>query len=159
MTAHPGRCATGERGQAGGIEVLPFGLLVFVTGALIVTNLWGVVDSKFSTDAAAREAARYVVEAAASDIDPSVVRARAAAVAEATMRDQGRPGPVTVDVTPASGPFERCARVTVRVATAVPAIRVPFVGGFGDAFDVTAQHSELVDPTRSGIGGRAGCLG
>lgn len=158
MISQAGHRGSGERGQAGGIEVLPFGLLVFVTGALIITNLWGVVDAKFSTDAAAREAARYVVEAADSSTDPSIVRARAATVAQATMRDQGRSGPVTVEVTPASGPFDRCARITVRVATVVPAIQVPFVGGFGDAFDVIAQHSELVDPTRSGVGGRAECL-
>lgn len=147
----------GERGQAGGIEVLPFGLLVFITGALLIANLWGVIDSKFSTDSAAREAARYVVEAARDGVDPSVLQAGAAEIARQAMTDHGRHGPISVSVMP-DGPFERCTRITVRVSTAVPAIRVPFVGGFGDAFDVVAQHSELVDPTRSGVGGRASCL-
>ena len=38
----------GERGQAGGMEVLPFGLLVFVAGTLLLVNIWGVVDTKFA---------------------------------------------------------------------------------------------------------------
>ena len=29
-----------DRGQVGGIEVLPFGLLVFVVGTLLVANVW-----------------------------------------------------------------------------------------------------------------------
>ena len=32
-----------DRGQVGGIEALPFGLLVFVVGALLVANAWAVV--------------------------------------------------------------------------------------------------------------------
>jgi hypothetical protein len=31
-----------DRGQVGGIEVLPFGLLVFVVGTLLVANAWAV---------------------------------------------------------------------------------------------------------------------
>lgn len=138
--------------------MLPFGLLVFITGALLIANLWGVVDAKFSADAAARDGTRYVVETAGSAIDAASVRARAAQLAEAAMRDQGRTGPVTVEVTPDTGSIERCTRITVRVSTVVPAIRVPFVGGFGEAFDVVAQHTEVVDPTRSGVEGRASCI-
>ena len=40
----------------------------------------------------------------------------------------------------------------------MPAIRLPFVGGFGDAFDVQATRGELIDPTRSGVGGVASCI-
>ena len=32
-----------DAGQVGGIEALPFGLLVFVIGALLVANCWAVV--------------------------------------------------------------------------------------------------------------------
>jgi hypothetical protein len=32
-----------DSGQVGGIEALPFGLLVFVVGALLVANAWAVV--------------------------------------------------------------------------------------------------------------------
>ena len=37
-----------DRGQVGGIEALPFGLLVFVVGALLVANTWAVVDASVS---------------------------------------------------------------------------------------------------------------
>src|SRR5690606_2186473 len=43
----------GERGQVAGIEALPFGLLIFVAGTLLVVNIWGVVDTKFAADTAA----------------------------------------------------------------------------------------------------------
>jgi hypothetical protein len=117
-----------------------------------------VVDAKFAVDAAAREAARYVVEAAGSDRHPSDVRAGAEAVALRTIEDHGRRRSPTVQVRPEHALLERCERIQVTVATEVPAIRLPFFGGFGDGFDVVATHSELVDPTRSGLDGRADCL-
>ena len=52
-----------ERGQAGGVEALPFGLLIFVVGALLVASAWVVVDAKLAVVSAAREAARTYVEA------------------------------------------------------------------------------------------------
>ncbi len=148
----------GERGQVAGIEALPFGLLVFVVGTLLIVNMWGVVDAKFATDAAAREATRFVAESVRVDRDPSAVRAGARDVAEQTLSDHGRRRRPTVDVRPAIGDFARCDRVVVTVSTSVPAIRLPFIGGFGDAFDIVASHSELVDPTRSGAGGEADCI-
>ena len=36
------RCR-GDAGQVGGIEALPFGLLVFVVGTLLIANAWAVV--------------------------------------------------------------------------------------------------------------------
>ena len=148
----------GERGQVAGIEALPFGLLVFVVGTLLIVNLWGVVDAKFATDAAAREATRYIVESVRVDRDPAAVRAGAEEVADRTLADHGRRRRPTVVVDPTTGTFARCDRVVVTVSTSVPAIRLPFIGGFGDAFDVVASHSELVDPTRSGAGGAAECV-
>ncbi|MGZ4694068.1 MAG: hypothetical protein ACXWA3_10620, partial [Acidimicrobiales bacterium] len=50
-----------DRGQLAGIEVLPFGVLVFVVGALLITNAWAVVDAKIAVDAASREAVRTYV--------------------------------------------------------------------------------------------------
>jgi hypothetical protein len=47
-----------EGGAVGGLEVLPFGLLIFVVGILLVVNAWAVVDAKLAAEAAAREAAR-----------------------------------------------------------------------------------------------------
>jgi len=149
----------GERGQAGGMEVLPFGLLVFVGGALLIVNIWGVVDTKFAADAAAREAARWVVESAGRSVTSEQVRDGAREVAAATMADHGRDGDVAVTVGPPGAGFERCERITVAVETSVPAIRLPFLGGFGRPFAVRATHAELVDPTRSGVEGLATCIG
>jgi hypothetical protein len=141
------------------MEVLPFGLLVFVAGTLLLVNIWGVVDTKFAADAAAREAARWVVESAGRATPADVVRAGAAEVARATMADHGRRRPVEVGVGPTGATFERCQRITVEVETSVPAIRLPFLGGFGRPFAVRATHSELVDPTRAGVEGVATCIG
>ena len=41
-----------------GMEVIPFGLLTFVVGALLVANAWAVIDAKMAVSAAAREATR-----------------------------------------------------------------------------------------------------
>lgn len=148
----------GERGQVAGIEALPFGLLVFVAGALLLVNFWGVVDTKFAADSAAREATRHIVEVARLDVDDRTLVADARAAAERTFADHGKHGALQVDVSAENDVFERCSRVQVRVTTSVPAIRLPFFGGFGEAFEIVATHSELVDPTRSGVAGRAVCV-
>lgn len=142
----------------GGIEVLPFGLLVFVAGTLLIVSIWGVVDAKFATDAAARESARWIVESAGSTSTPEGVRAGATQIARETLADHGRADPLDVRVGPDGATFARCERIEVTVAIEVPTIRIPFVGGFGDGIDVRATHTELIDPTRSGVGGVAGCI-
>ena len=35
--------ADSDAGMVGGVEALPFGLLVFVVGSLLVANAWAVV--------------------------------------------------------------------------------------------------------------------
>lgn len=140
------------------MEVLPFGLLIFVGGALLIVNIWGVVDAKFATDAAARESARWVVEAAGRSTSPDALRAGATRVAADTLADHGRHGPATVQVGPTGAAFVRCERIEVTVAIEVPVIRLPFMGGFGNAFDVRATRGELIDPTRSGVDGLASCI-
>lgn len=158
MRPRPRHRVPGDRGQVAGIEVLPFGLLIFIAGALLLTNIWGVVDAKFATDAAAREATRYVVEVARSDVAPSDVVDGATDIARQTLDDHGRPAPATVTIEPDAAAFTRCQRIRVTVRSEVPAIRIPFIGGFGDPFDIVATHSELIDPTRSGVAGRADCI-
>jgi hypothetical protein len=54
-----------------------------------------------------------------------------------------------------SGGFARCARATFSASYEVPALSVPFVGGFGSGIDVRSRHSELVDPYRDGVPGDA----
>ena len=148
----------GERGQMAGIEALPFGLLVFVAGTLLLVNIWGVVDTKFAADAAAREAARYVVESAALDTDVRQIEQAAEDTAARTFADHGKTRPLQVQLVVDGDGLERCTRIRIVARTTVPAIRLPFFGGFGDAFDILATHSELIDPTRSGVAGRADCI-
>lgn len=140
------------------MEVLPFGLLIFVGGALLLVNIWGVVDTKFAADAAAREAARWIVETAGRAVPAAELHEGATTIARRTMTDHGKRAPVEVTVGPPGAAFQRCERITVAVETSVPAIRLPFLGGYGDGFEVRASHAELVDPTRSGVDGVATCI-
>jgi hypothetical protein len=145
------RCR-GDRGQVGGIEALPFGLLIFVVGSLLIANAWAVVDAKFATDAAAREAVRSFVEAD----DPSVAVEEARAAGLAAIEGHGR-DPERATVRPAGTVrLERCARVTFEVIYEVPSLTLPLIGGYGRApFRVRSTHSELVDPFRAGLTGEA----
>jgi hypothetical protein len=145
----------GDRGQVGGIEVLPFGVLIFVVGALLVTNAWGVVDARIAADAAAREAVRAYVEA--PDGSAAAIAARRAVVA--TIAAHGRRADLlTMSITrQGDAPFERCVPVTVEVSYPVPAVALPWIGGYGQAFDVRAHHTERIDPFRSGLTGEAPC--
>lgn len=145
----------GDRGQVAGIEVLPFGLLVFVSAVLVLANAWGVVDAKLAVTAAAREATRAYVE---SSEGSAAAAAEARRQARAVLDAYGRSGAGTaVGVEVAGGSFQRCARVTVTVSHPVPAVAVPFIGGFGRLDPVTASFTELVDPFRSGLPGPAQC--
>jgi len=145
------RC-TGDAGQVGGIEALPFGLLIFVVGTLLIANAWAVVDAKFAVDAAARQAVRTYVEAE----DP-IAGLRAAETAGLAAIDAHGRDPRRAEVAALGEPrLVRCARVTFVVEYEVPALSLPFIGGYGSApFEVRARHSELVDPFRSGLAGSA----
>lgn len=147
----PGR--RDERGQVGGIEALAFGVLVFVFGTLLVVNAWAVVDAKSAAATAAREAARTFVEAVpAPDAD---ARARAAGLA--ALEGLGR-RPADAVVRRTEGSAQRCARVVYEAAYVVPLVQVPVIGSVGRGLRVSARHSELVDPYRSGVGpGAARC--
>lgn len=147
---HPGPGRGDERGQVGGIEALAFGVLVFVFGTLLVVNAWAVVDAKSATAAAAREAARTFVEAVPAD--NADAQARAAALA--ALEGYGR-RPADAVVRRVEGAAQRCARVVYEAAYVVPLVQVPVIGSFGRGFRVSARHSEVVDPYRSGVGGGA----
>lgn len=150
MTGGPG-----EDGFVAGAEALIFGVLIFVIGTLIVVNAWSVVDAKFATSAAAREAARAVVETAAGPEHLEVARD----AARRTLDGYGRPaasmtvtsvGPAEL-VTSGPGPdgFRRCAEVGYEVEILVPAIA--FIGSTSiGEFRVSSQHHELIDPYRTG---------
>ena len=144
--AWPERSGAGESGQVAGIEVIPFGFLVFVVGVLLVTNAWAVIDVKMTVASAAREATRAYVEAE----DPGEAPVGAQAAAQEVVRGGGR-NPARLELTSPSRDFTRCLRVTFVAAYPVPAITLPWLGGFGHGFTARARHSELVDPYRSGV--------
>jgi hypothetical protein len=142
-----------EAGQVAGVETVPFGLLVFVVGALIVANLWGVFDARTTANAAAREATRAYVEARSAAEGDDAARAAAYDAVEAVGRDRER---MTLSIT-VDGDFSRCARVTTEARYPVPFVRLPWVGGLGSGVTAIGRHSEIVDPFRSDVPGEATC--
>jgi hypothetical protein len=143
----------GDTAQVGGFEAVAFGVLVFVLGALLVTNAWAVVDAKVAATAAAREAARVFVEAPDSGDAEGLAMAAAGAELVARGRDAAR---ATVRI--AAGSFARCELVTFEVSYVVPTVSLPFIGGWGDGIRVSARHGEIVDPYRNGPEGEASCV-
>lgn len=146
------RRSRSDGGQVGGVEALPFGLLIFVAGALLVANAWAVIDAKLAVTAAAREGARVYVEAVdASEAEPAAIEA-----AHAELTARGRDSSRSTVVV-AEGSFSRCTMVTLEVTYVVPTITLPFVGSWGDGLRVAARHGEIVDPYRNGPEGEADC--
>jgi hypothetical protein len=149
------RRLSGDRGVVGGVEVVPFGVLVFVVGSLLVANAWAVVDAKLMVTSAAREAARAYVEA--PDGATAVARARANA-SDAIIGHGHDPRRVRLRVDHEGGQaWGRCVRVGATAEYPIPALSLPWIGGYGHTFDVTARHSELIDPYRAGLPGPARC--
>ena len=143
-----------DRGQVAGLEALPFGILIFVVGALLIANAWTVIDVKMTVTSAAREAARSYVESS----NGAAGRTEADAAAREAVQAHGR-SPMKASISGPSDPdaFTRCSRVSFTVSYPVPALTLPFIGGFGHSFDVSATHSELVDPFRNDVPGEANC--
>ncbi len=154
MRASTCRCS-GDQGQVGGIEVLPLGVLVFVVGALLLANAWAVVDARLAATTAAREATRSAVEAS----DGSSALEAAVRAGREALAGMGRdPSRLEIALS-ADRPFGRCARVTATASTWVPAITLPWIGGFGRRFEIEATATEVVDPLREGLSGDASCIG
>lgn len=146
---------SGDAGQVGGIEAIPFGILTFVIAMLVIANVWSAIDADLSTTSAAREAVRAFVEAP----DEATAQARAESAARQAFQGQGRSSDSTslsIAYTGSRG-WSRCSRVTVTVRHPVHALRVPIIGGFGHGFDAIASESEVIDPFRSGLPGDAQC--
>lgn len=147
MSARP--CAD-EAGFTAGLEALAFGVLVFVFGTLVVVNAWAVVDAKFATSAAAREAVRAVVQVERTDLTATQLEVRAARAARQAFVAHGyAASPVLTDTTLG---LSRCATVAVTVelevaATVVPGLVAPAT------YPVRSSYAEVVDPFRSGLEG------
>lgn len=141
-----------ERGAIGGVEVLPFGVLIFVAGALLIANAWAVIDAKLTVESAAREAGRAYVEAPdRATAEHAADRAAREAVA-GVGRDPDRM--VLRDNRP---DFARCSIVEHEADYEVPALTLPFIGGFGNGINVTGRHREIIDPYRQGLGPEHRC--
>ncbi len=134
-----------ESGQAG-MEVIPFGILTFVVGALLVANAWAVIDAKMAVSAAAKEATRAFVEAPSEDVAGPLAEAAAQSAIAGFGRD-----PAGLVLNLVEGQFARCETVRYEASYQIPAVRVPWVGGFGAGFTATARHAEVVDPYRTGV--------
>jgi len=127
--------------------VLPFGVLIFVVGSLLIANAWAVVDAKMATGSAAREAARAYVEA---DTQPEGWE-QARLAADDTISSYGR-SPEKLGLTYNDGtPFVRCNRMTFVASYTIPSISLPFGIGFGSDIEARSRHSEIIDPVRSGL--------
>lgn len=144
-TARSGTWAS-EHGFVAGAESLLFGVLIFVVGTLVVVNAWSVVDARFATSAAAREAVRVVVEA-----PPGVdVHAAASAAARAAFAAHGRDASRLEVVPRTSLDQRRCAEIRYEAATSVDPVLLPGIGS-GASVRVFSTHAEVVDPYRSGL--------
>lgn len=165
------RLHTEEDGLTAGAEALVFGVLVFVIGSIIALNGWAVLDANFAVSAAAREATRTIVESGAASRVEAVgglpdgrVLGPVHDVAAAAMVGHGK-DPAGLDVRLLDDPWPvgggpapaRCARVTVQVSYAVPGISLPIVGGWRTPIRAVGQHTEVIDPFRSGLTGSADC--
>lgn len=143
-----------ERGQFAGIEAIPFGILIFILGSLLVANAWAVVDAKMAVTSAAREAARTYVEAPP---DLAVAAASGREAARDALASQGRdPDHAVIAIDNPAGAFARCARIEASVTYRLPAVSLPILGGYGQGFEVRAIHSEVIDPWRDDLPG-SGC--
>jgi hypothetical protein len=141
----------GEAGQVGGAEALIFGVLVFVVGSLAVVSSWAIVDQKLAVSAAAREAARRYVESSGGADE----WARAVEAGRTAYAGYGH-DPSHLALLAAPHQFVRCARVTVTAVTVVDMPRIAVVREVGRHTTVSAQHTETIDPYRSGLRGAGG---
>ncbi len=135
-----------------GAEVLPFVVLVFVAGTLVFAQVWAALDAKLAVVAGSREAVRAFVEhrsGSAAEATASAVAAGASAVAGYGINGAGV-------ITPLGRPrLDRCTRVTFEAVQEVPQLAPAPLRR--SVMIVRARASEIVDPFRHGLSGRAPC--
>ncbi len=135
-----------------GLEALAFGVLVLVFGTLTVLHGWAVVDARFATSAAAREAVRAVLLAPA-EASPAELETLAVGAASQAFAAHGYAAtPVLVEAELAR---ERCATVAVTVEVQVRATVVPGIAPSA-TYPVRSRHAEVVEPFRAGLGAEDG---
>jgi hypothetical protein len=142
----------GEAGFVAGFEALVFGVLVFVFGTLILVNGWAVIDAKFATNAAAREAVRTVVQTPSPDGEASMIAAARGPARLAAAAHGFAPDEVVVERPDGAPVLRACRGAPVRLAVEVrvPATLLPGFRTRG-AYVVRSVHEEQIDPFRSGL--------
>jgi hypothetical protein len=144
-----------EAGFVAGAEALILGVLVFVFGTLVILNGWAVLDAKFATNAAAREAVRAVTDAEAG-VSADSLQARAAGAATEAVAAHGYSAEVVTIEHLSTLPPGRCEAVRVRANITVRSTILPGIAGPA-TFAVGSEHEEVLDPFRSGFAGEADC--
>jgi hypothetical protein len=91
--------------------------------------------------------------------DQAHATANARNVASETIEGHGRdPASMQLRIEHEGGrSWARCTRVRVTVTYPIPALALPWIGGYGHGFAATASHSEIVDPFRAGVPGEGTC--
>ena len=147
----------GEDGIVAGGEALALGVVVFVVGTLLVLNAWRLVDGKLAVETAAREAVRGVVEAPVEVLGDAgatqeLAEARARSVMAAHRGPDDAPDATwRFGASRVTGTVARCAPLTATVTIEVETVRVPLVrAGLGTVV-LTGEHTERVEPYRSGL--------
>ena len=136
-------CRRGERGAVAGLEGVMLGVLVLVTGTLLVVNAWGVLQSRRTLDGAAREYLRAYTQA---DDAAAAESAGRRALLDVLDGERGSAAGVRIDA-PDRSTFGPCATATVTLSSTVPAARLPFVGAMAST-TIRVTHTELVDAHR-----------
>lgn len=147
----------GQDGFVAGGEALALGLVVFVVGTLLVLSGWRLVDGKLAVETAAREAARAVVEAPVAVLaDPVASHGAADGIARSVMvahrgADDVPDATWRFVSTRVVGATARCAPITATVEIQVDTVRLPLIGGGLGTVTLTGQHTERIEPYRSGL--------
>jgi Flp pilus assembly protein TadG len=139
-----------EEGAVAGLEALAFGVLVFVVGTLVIVNAWAVIDARFATSAAAREAVRSVVQAPDVGLTSAQLEERAQTAASQALAAHGYTGEPMLTGPPLTQ--SRCATVEITaelevVPTVLPWVTQPL------SYRVASTHAEVLDPFRAGLDG------
>jgi hypothetical protein len=130
----------------GSAEAVVFGVLVFVLGSLALSSAASIVDQKLAVAGDAREAARAYVESDGTEEAWRLAQDRGRITYAGFGRDEG-----TVHLDRSGQPFGRCSAITVTATAPVDLPAMPVVRAAARRSVVSAAHTEVVDPYRSGL--------
>ena len=122
-----------------GGEALAFGTLVLLVGALVLVNVWSVIETRTAVDAAAREYLRTYTRAE----DRAAALAAGERATRVTLFARGTPLRDLRISAPTAEQFGPCGRAEVTLTATVPAARLPLLGELS-ATAVRVTHAELI---------------